>query len=88
MEIKFSRHAKRRMQLYKIDEDDIRRTIESAKMSKGLQTGKHEEVNHDLKDTNKTISKDTSYAVFVILRLDRRIQNKRNWIPVFTGMTE
>lgn len=50
MEIKFSRHAKRRMQLYKIDEDDVRRTIESAKMSKGLRTGKHEEVNHDLKD--------------------------------------
>jgi Txe/YoeB family toxin of Txe-Axe toxin-antitoxin module len=49
MEIKFSRHADRRMRLYKIDEKDVRNTIESIIIDKGLIVGKHEKVNYDLK---------------------------------------
>lgn len=50
MKITFSRHAKRRMQLYKIDENEVRQTIQSAIMNNRLTSGKHEWVNHDLKD--------------------------------------
>jgi hypothetical protein len=49
MKINFSRHANRRMCLYKIDEKDVRNTIESIIIDKGLIVGKHEEVNYDLK---------------------------------------
>lgn len=49
MEIKFSRHARRRMQLYKIDEDDVRDIIESVRISERLAVGKHEILNHNLK---------------------------------------
>ncbi len=37
------------MCLYKIDEKDVRNTIESIIIDKGLIVGKHEEVNYDLK---------------------------------------
>jgi len=49
MEIKFSRHADRRMRLYKIDEKDVRNTIESIIIDKGLIVGRHEKINYDLK---------------------------------------
>jgi hypothetical protein len=49
MKINFSRHSKRRMYLYKIDEKDVRNTIEAIIIDKRLIVGKHEEVNYDLK---------------------------------------
>lgn len=49
MEIKFSRHADRRMRLYKIDEKDVKDTIEFIIIDKELIVGKHEEVNYNLK---------------------------------------
>ncbi|MFN3479300.1 MAG: DUF4258 domain-containing protein [Thermodesulfovibrionales bacterium] len=49
MEIRFSRHANRRIDLYKIDKDDVKETIKSAIMDRELLSGKHEEVNYDLR---------------------------------------
>lgn len=49
MGINFSRHARRRMRLYKIDETDIRTAVEYSITTKGLIEGKHEIINHDLK---------------------------------------
>ncbi len=49
MKIDFSRHSKRRMDLYKIDEKDVRQMIESVIRNKKLAAGKHEETSHDLK---------------------------------------
>ena len=49
MEINFSRHAERRMRLYKIDERDIRNAIESAIMDKGLIEGKNQTVGYELR---------------------------------------
>lgn len=43
MEINFSRHAERRMRLYKIDGLDVRNAIESAIMHKGLAEGKNKQ---------------------------------------------
>lgn len=43
MTIDFSRHTKRRMRLYKIEEDDVRHTIKAAVIRKGLTSGKHDE---------------------------------------------
>ena len=50
MRIDFSRHAKRRMQLYKIDEDDVKSTIETALSNRGETSGKYEEVNNELSE--------------------------------------
>lgn len=49
MEIDFSRHSKRRITLYNIDENDVRRIIESVIINKRLTIGKYEEINYDLK---------------------------------------
>ncbi|MDA8213832.1 MAG: DUF4258 domain-containing protein [Nitrospiraceae bacterium] len=50
MKIDFSRHAKRRMQLYKIDENDVKITIENVLSNEGITSGKHEKVNQDLSE--------------------------------------
>ncbi len=49
MEIRFSRHSRRRIDLYNIDENDVRHLIESVIMDKRLTRGKHEEISYDLK---------------------------------------
>ena len=49
MEIEFSRHSRRRIALYNIDEKDVRHIINSVIMDKRLVSGKYEEVNYDLK---------------------------------------
>ncbi len=45
MEIKFSRHAKRRMQRYKVEEDDVIMTLKSYVADKQLISGKQEVIN-------------------------------------------
>lgn len=50
MEIKFSRHSKRRMQLYRIDEEDVSNTIKSIIREKGVISGKYEEIDYSLKN--------------------------------------
>ena len=47
MTIRFSRHARRRMNLYKIDEKDVLDTIQNISL-KGEATGKKEVINENL----------------------------------------
>ncbi len=48
MEIKFSRHAKRRMQLYKILQEDVINTIKAFMANNRSASGKKEVVNKEL----------------------------------------
>lgn len=48
MTIIFSRHAKRRIQLYKIEEKDVTETIEDYIARVGTGSGKHEVINKNL----------------------------------------
>lgn len=48
MTIIFSRHAKRRIQLYKIEEKDVHESIEDYIARGGLPSGKHEVINKNL----------------------------------------
>lgn len=66
MTIDFSRHAKRRMHLYKIEEEDVRHTIKAAVIRKGLTSGKHEEVNRDL-------SKKYGYPLKVVFTIKNHL---------------
>lgn len=48
MEIKFSRHARRRMQLYKILQEDVINTIKAFMANNRSVSGKKEIVNKEL----------------------------------------
>ncbi|MFO0795594.1 MAG: DUF4258 domain-containing protein [Candidatus Brocadiaceae bacterium] len=48
MEITFSRHARRRMRLYKVDEYDVTETVNTYEANNLLTTGRYEVINKQL----------------------------------------
>ncbi len=48
MEITFSRHAQRRMQLFEIEENDVTGTVNRYRGKRVLGLGRHEVVNMDM----------------------------------------
>ncbi|BCB96013.1 hypothetical protein JZK55_09350 [Dissulfurispira thermophila] len=50
MKINFSRHARRRIKLYSIDEGDVRNIIETMLLDIGADVGKYEKINYSLSE--------------------------------------
>jgi len=81
MEIIFSRHARRRMQLYKIEEKDVIEAIEGYIADKALTSGKREVVNKNISSKygyplKIVFSKENDKIISVIaypLRKERRL---------------
>ena len=81
MEIIFSRHAKRRMQLFKLEENDVMETINSYRMDRIVQSGKHEVINRTLSEKYgyplKVVFYQESDKIFVITAYPLRKERQK-----------
>jgi hypothetical protein len=81
MALRFSRHAKRRMALYRIQQIDIENSIKQRMKSEKLIFGKHEFIDEGLKEKYRL-------PIKIVVDIDKNAITVITAYPLKKGMTQ